>query len=187
MEAKESDAQDFFNSLGNQQEETPADFVPESDEFVTKTTRVNKDWSQGTESLIKQNILISNHQGAIDLCLKVDRVAEAFLIAKSHPTDSQKLSEQILSKLAQLSEEEFVKGFMWSFSQRNFKEVINSYDVKEWKEILYFIQTHIKSSESQKQMHQILIQKLQDKNETKLLTKVLLFLNQHQEYKENLV
>jgi hypothetical protein len=49
------------------------------------------DWSTGVENVIKNALLIGNHKVAIDCSLKIGRVFEAFLIAKSHQSENFKL------------------------------------------------------------------------------------------------
>ena len=70
----------------------------------------NLNWNAGVEALIKKNLLINNYQGAIDCCLKVNRVYEAFLIAKSHPTESQKYIEFFNQKCLEKQDEYFINN-----------------------------------------------------------------------------
>ena len=52
------------------------------------------------EKFIKKNIVINNYEGALDCAIKANRIFEAFLIAYSHPKDSQYYMEYLVEKLS---------------------------------------------------------------------------------------
>lgn len=91
------------------------------------------------ESFIKKNIVINNYEGALDCAIKANRIFEAFLIAYSHPSKSQHYLEYLVEKLSLVHSDEFLSTFLKPLSLKKFDEIINEYDIKEWKDILTFI------------------------------------------------
>jgi hypothetical protein len=51
--------------------------------FVTETISRNVNWDEGTEGIIKRNLLIGNLEYAAEVALKAGRTAEALLIAEA--------------------------------------------------------------------------------------------------------
>ena len=65
-----------------------------------KNFSLNMNWDKGMEKFIKKNIVINNYEGALDCAIKANRIFEAFLIAYSHPKDSQYYMEYLVEKLS---------------------------------------------------------------------------------------
>lgn len=162
----ENEAEDFFSQLAKKPEPTAQknalgsqrqngveqvegfDEVGEH-EMEVQETLINKDWTRGLEALIKQNILVNNYEGAIDCAIKANRHFEGFLIAYSHPRDSQALIQKTLEKIAQRHNEDFVHSFFKPLFKKDFRGIIEKYNVEQWREALAFIVYNLEGSPEQ--------------------------------------
>ena len=100
---------------------------------------MNSNWNKGIESYIKKNIIINNYEGALDCAIKANRIFEAFLIAYSHPEKSTHYLEYLVEKFSLIHSDDFLTNFLKPLSLKKLEDIVLSYDVKEWKEILTFI------------------------------------------------
>lgn len=142
---KEDEAVNFFSDLGRQEEEPKQEPPTEDKPFEEAEQRDieqvsiqrNRNWSRGIESLVRKNLILGNIEGAIDLCLKADRVYEAFLIASSNPSKKESMVRYLLESYS--DSEGFVKNILTPATQRNFEQILNSFSADQWKDALSFI------------------------------------------------
>ena len=164
-----NEAEDFFSNLAktneitekklensvtpgepNTQSERGTEFDKLQDtEMEREVTLVNRDWSRGLELLIKQNVLINNYEGAIDCAIKANRYFEGFLIAYSHPSDSQALIQKTLEKISQRHNEDFVYTFLKPLFKKDYMAIIEKYNLEDWQEALSFIVYNLEDVQTQ--------------------------------------
>ena len=174
----ENEAEDFFTQLAkkNEKPESKAeksiisdknigvgvyDSVQEMD-MEREVIMRNRDWNKGLEQLIKQNILVDNFEGAIDCAVKANRYFEGFLIAFSHPQNSQALLQKTLDKVSQRHSEDFIHGFLKPMFKKDYKGIIEKYPLEDWQEALAFIVHNLEDSQSQSDCLEILRKRVQE-------------------------
>jgi len=156
------DAADFFTALGNkdqsaQQNKPPsqAPEVPSSPgisnnqsnprlNLVQETVSRNINWDEGTENIIKQNLLHGELEYAAQVALKCGRSTEALLIAEA---GGPELYAQIKQEYFNNHKDQFVKEIIQAISTDDFSTVIesvtatnmNQLPVCSWKETLAYV------------------------------------------------
>lgn len=142
---KEDEAVDFFSDLGRQEEEPkteqPADDQlfeePEAKDLEQLAIQRNHNWSRGIESLVRKNVILGNLEGAIDLCLKADRVFEAFLIASSQPAKREALQRLLAESYS--DSDGFVRNILTPATQRNHEQILGGFSADQWRDALSYI------------------------------------------------
>lgn len=175
----ENEALDFFSQLAKKNEQPESkkeksvfsdknagakglyESVHEMDMEREEVLR-NRDWNRGLEQLIKQNILLDNFEGAIDCAVKANRYFEGFLIAFSHPQNSQALLQKTLDKVSQRHGEDFVHGFLKPLFKKDYKSIVEKYPLEDWQEALAFIVYNLEDSQSQSECLQLLRTRIEE-------------------------
>lgn len=85
----------------------------------------------------------------MDCAIKANRIFEAFMIAYSHPTESQHYMNYVVEKYSLTESDDFLSTFLKPLSQQNYNQIIDSYDLGEWKDILTFIVNNIENTKDQ--------------------------------------
>ncbi|KAM6951508.1 protein transport protein Sec31A [Aplochiton taeniatus] len=94
--------------------------------------------SADADGLISQALLVGNFEGAVDLCLKDGRYAEAILLAISG-------GEELLQKTQQTYLEKHrdsISMIISSVVTRNWKDIVQSCELDNWKEALAALLTY---------------------------------------------
>ncbi len=98
------------------------------------------------------------------------------MIAYSHPENRDYYMEYIVEKFSLLHSDEFLNTFLKPLSLKKYDEIINSYDVREWKDILTFIVKNVKSKEDQDFYYQQLAERIaKNKDNDTILPLIYLF------------
>ena len=138
--------------------------------FVKENISRNVNWDTGAENIIKNNILIGNFEGAIDAAMKCGRTVEALLLAYSKSSD---LFEDTMKSYFLCSKDTFVKSTIRLVVEKNLNDLVFSYDLTKWKEILALIISNAKPNE-QKSLFQKLISRFgKDQKQNKFIVSVL--------------
>lgn len=152
------EAADFFSNLGNKEQSAPARAAPEVSQapsqgdiqpnthlnIVQETVSRNINWDEGTEGIIKQNLLHGEIEYAAQVALKCGRSTEALLIAEAGGPD---LFAQIKEEYFKSHKDQFVREIIQAISTDDFTSVIesvtqsniNKQPVCSWKEILAYV------------------------------------------------
>lgn len=175
----ENEAEDFFTQLAkkNEKPESKAEKSVFSERNISskglyetvnemdmerEVVMRNRDWGKGLEQLIKQNILLDNFEGAIDCAIKANRYFEGFLIAFSHPQNSQALLQKTLDKVSQRHSEDFIHGFLKPLFKKDYAGIIERYPLEDWQEALAYIVHNLEDSQSQSDCLQLLRNRIEE-------------------------
>jgi protein transport protein SEC31 len=110
--------------------------------MVQETVSRNINWDEGTEAIIKQNLLIGELEYAAQVALKAGRSIEALLIAEA---GGQELYDQIKEEYFSLHKDLFVKEIIQAVSKNDFTSIIDQVcgpiapTYVNWKETLAYI------------------------------------------------
>lgn len=137
-------------SASNLQRLSSSNIVAGGDEIlVEETISRNVNWDTGVEKIIKENLIISNYDGAIDSAMKCGRYAEALLIAYSQGPN---VLENTMKDYFTSNTDPFIKNVLRNVVKKNNAEMVQVYNLDHWKECIG-----------------LLLNSVQDKNELKLL------------------
>ena len=110
--------------------------------MIQETISKNTNWDEGTESIIKQNLLIGELEYAAQVALKSGRSTEALLIAEAGGAE---LFESIKKEYFAQQKDTFVKEVILAISSNNFDSIIEQCvsvaptQICSWKETLAYI------------------------------------------------
>ena len=117
--------------------------------------------------------MINNYEGAIDCAIKANRIFEAFMIAYSHPKDGEYYINYLVDKYSYLQSDYFLKNFLQPLTKNDYESIINSYDVKEWKDILTFIVKNVNDVDSRNKFYDTLVNRVKESQEDNLIIKYI--------------
>ena len=80
-------------------------------------------WDEGAEGIIKRNLLVGNLDCAAEVALKAGRTAEALLIAER---GGSQLFERIKEEYFAQTKDSYIKLFLRSIVQEDFKEMVST-------------------------------------------------------------
>ncbi|XP_041117043.1 protein transport protein Sec31B-like isoform X2 [Polyodon spathula] len=120
-----STVSDFFSSLPN-----------DKPKFQISTTT-------NTDGLISQALLVGNFEGAVDLCLNDARFADAIILAISGGEELLKKTQ--LRYLA--TQKTGISMLVSSIVNRNWTDIVQSCELKNWKEALAALLTYARPEE----------------------------------------
>jgi len=124
-------------SLGNEQDNKDA---IKRMTFASETISRNTNWDEGTEGIIKRNLLIGNLENAADCALKCGRVAEAFLIAEA---GGKELYNRVKMEYLANAKDSYVKLVLNSIVNKDLPELISERaltgKITNWKESLAYV------------------------------------------------
>jgi hypothetical protein len=104
-------------------EEQKAEADQKKMQFITESVSKNVNWDEGAEGIIKRNLLVGNLEYAADVALKCGRTTEALLIAEA---GGEKLLERIKEEYFMNCKDSYVKLFLRSIVQEEYKEIISN-------------------------------------------------------------
>lgn len=107
------------------------------------------DWTQGPESIIRQNMIVGNIAGAVECCMKCGRYADAFFLAAGGDAELVRFTR---TEYAKRQSDPFIKLIDHLFSGDLSKLVARS-DLNDWTETLAIIASYATDSEFQKLVH----------------------------------
>ena len=81
----------------------------------------NANWNEGTEKIIKRNLMIGNLQYAAEVALKCGRTAEALLIAEQ---GDEQLYQSIKQQYFALQKDPFIKTVLQSIIEGNYSSLV---------------------------------------------------------------
>ena len=105
----------------------------------------------------------------MDCAIKANRIFEAFLIAYSHPKDSQYYMEYLVEKLSLTNQDEFLSNFLKPLSLRKYEDIITAYDKTQWVDALTFIVKNVADKNQRQNFYDLLAQKFNTLNEQNIL------------------
>ena len=135
------------NTESQQQLAQPVPPVPTGSRRGTPRARLGEeigdltDWSQGTELLIKQAILVGDFEGAVECCMRCGKFADALLLAASGSPD---LWQKTRDEYTRKQKDPFVRKLGFILSQDLEKLVYHS-DLSEWPETLALLTTYARN------------------------------------------
>ena len=138
---------------------------PEKSDITTISFEKNTNWKKGLESFIKKNIVINNYEGALDCAIKANRIFEAFMIAYSHPDKRDYYMEYLVEKFSLLYSDEFLRTFLKPLSMKKYGDIIDGYDVREWKDILTFIVKNVSDEKEKKKFYGQLARRVEESDQ----------------------
>lgn len=113
-------------------------------------------WDEGTEGIIKRNLLIGNLECAAEVALKAGRTAEALLIAEA---GGKALLDRIKEEYFTQSKDSYVKHFLRSIVQEDFKEIVSSQALhakgSNWKEMIAYLLSYVEGEELNGFVHEL--------------------------------
>jgi hypothetical protein len=116
--------------------------------YLTETVSKNVNWDEGAEGIIKRNLLVGNLEYAAEVALKCGRTTEAMLIAEA---GGEKLLERIKEEYFMNCKDSYVKLFLRSIVQEEFKEIISNQALQfkgsNWKESLAYLLSYVEGNE----------------------------------------
>ncbi|KRX05918.1 WD40-repeat-containing domain [Pseudocohnilembus persalinus] len=145
-EMNEEDAMNFFDNMAQESNKVSepikdprqsgnfqrlASSTQGEEIYAQETISKNINWDAGIEKIIKQNLVISNYEGAIDVAMKLGRQAEALLIAYSQ---GKEIFEQTMKDYFVSNTDVFVKNVIRNVVYKNNTELVQSYQLASWKE-----------------------------------------------------
>lgn len=91
--------------------------------FITETVTKNTNWDEGSEGIIKRNLMVGNLDYAAEVALKCGRTTEALLIAEA---GGKAILDRIKEEYFLQSKESYIKLFLRSIVQEDYKEFVSS-------------------------------------------------------------
>ncbi|XP_053452337.1 protein transport protein Sec31A isoform X23 [Nycticebus coucang] len=116
---------------------------PESEFLPSARGTFNISISGDIDGLITQALLTGNFEGAVDLCLHDNRMADAIILAIA---GGQELLAQTQKKYFAKSQSKITR-LITAVVMKNWKEIVESCDLKNWREALAAVLTYAKPDE----------------------------------------
>ncbi|CAG9330029.1 unnamed protein product [Blepharisma stoltei] len=139
------DAQNFFDKVvathAPEKVSSPQKRTQEIDysRVINETISRNINWNEAGEKLIKDNLIIKNLESAIDCALMCGRSAEALIIAEH---GGPELFKRTKNAVISSSKDLFLKTTFLALLNGKIEEIIPTFEIGRWKEILAIIISH---------------------------------------------
>jgi len=133
-----------------------------SDDFLRGTFSITSDLDSESDKLITQAILFGRFDQAVDICLKEDRLADAFVLAtKGDATVQKKVQDAYFSRNSQRAS---YLRLLRCIIDSNLKDIGEQADLSGWKQVLVAFCTFAKTDAEFADLCDILGRRLEEQN-----------------------